>query len=145
MDRAGVTIRFVGHATVLLEIDGVRILTDPFLRDRLGPLERHGPVPDPKELGEIDVVLVSHGHPDHFDGWSLGAVIGRPTLVVPRRLGGTARRWVHGDVIEVHAGERRELGGVSIEAVPARHWIAPGSPRAWSSSLCRRRFGDAAG
>src|SRR5690348_1712005 len=48
-----VTIRFLGHATVLLELPGVRILTDPFLRHRLGPLRRHGPVPSPADLGPI--------------------------------------------------------------------------------------------
>ena len=78
-----VTVRYIGHATVLLELDGVRILTDPFLRDRLGPLERHGPLPDPTAIGPVDVVLISHGHPDHFDRRSLAGLEGRPTVVVP--------------------------------------------------------------
>ena len=70
----GVALGYVGHATVLVEVDGVRVLTDPFLRDRLGPLERHGPTPDAAEIGPVDVVLVSHGHPDHFDRRSLEAI-----------------------------------------------------------------------
>ena len=88
-----VGLRYVGHSTVLIEVEGIRILTDPFLRDRLGPLERHGPRPDAADLGQVDVVLVSHGHPDHFDRRSLEAVQGRPIVVVPRRLGPTVRRW----------------------------------------------------
>jgi L-ascorbate metabolism protein UlaG (beta-lactamase superfamily) len=125
-----VTVRFVGHSTVLLEIDGVRILTDPFLRDRLGPLERHGPSPDPAEIGPIDVVLVSHGHRDHCDRRSLAAVEGHPTVVVPKRLGSKVRQWVEGDVVELRAGQRETIAGVSVEAVKARHWISPGATRA---------------
>ena len=130
MTRPAIDVRFVGHATVLLAVGGLRILTDPFLRDRLGPLERHGPMPEPEALGDIDIVVISHGHQDHFDLASLGALQGRPTIVVPRGLGERARRAVRGDVIEVSVGERLDLGGPRITAVPARHWVAPGAPRA---------------
>lgn len=129
-DPPDVGLRFIGHATVLLEVGGVRILTDPFLRHRLGPLERHGPVPDPDALGDVDVVVVSHGHPDHFDRASLGAVRGRPLVIVPRGLREGAHRATGGDVIEVTAGDRVDLGGLEITAVRARHWISPGAPRA---------------
>jgi L-ascorbate metabolism protein UlaG (beta-lactamase superfamily) len=125
-----VNLRFVGHATLLIEVAGLRILTDPFLRHRLGPLERHGPLPDPDALGDVDVVLVSHGHRDHFDRASLAALRGHPTIVVPRGLGGPTRRAVGGEVIELVAGEEATVRGVRIAAVPARHWIAPGAPRA---------------
>jgi L-ascorbate metabolism protein UlaG (beta-lactamase superfamily) len=129
-DEGRVTIRYIGHATVLLEVDGVRILTDPFLRDRLGPLERHGPTPDADEIGPVDVVLVSHGHPDHLDRRSLEAVKGNPTVVVPRRLAATVRRWLGSEVVELRAGESRDVRGVQVEAVRAKHWISPGAPRA---------------
>jgi L-ascorbate metabolism protein UlaG (beta-lactamase superfamily) len=127
---ATVDIRFVGHATVRLEIGGVRVLTDPFLRARLGPLERHGPVPDAADLGPVDVILISHGHADHFDRASLAAVPGRPTIIVPRGLGAATRRAVAGTVIEVAAGDQVDLGSLSLTAVPARHWISPGAARA---------------
>jgi L-ascorbate metabolism protein UlaG (beta-lactamase superfamily) len=129
-DEGGVRIHYIGHATVLLEIEGVRILTDPFLRDRLGPLERHGPTPDASTIGPVDVVLVSHGHPDHLDRQSLEAVEGNPTVVVPQRLGPTVRRWLGGDVLELRAGQRQDVQGVPIEAVRAKHWISPGASRA---------------
>jgi L-ascorbate metabolism protein UlaG (beta-lactamase superfamily) len=125
-----VTVRYVGHSTVLLELEGVRILTDPFLRNRLGPLERHGPSPDPAEIGAVDLVLVSHGHPDHCDRRSLSAIEGRPTFVVPKRLGPRVRRWVHGEVVELRATEHVSIAGVSVEAIRAKHWISPGAPRA---------------
>ena len=126
----GVALRYVGHATMLVEVDGVRILTDPFLRDRLGPLERHGPTPVAAELGRVDVVLVSHGHPDHLDRRSLLAIEGNPVVVVPGRLGAVVRRWLGCEVVELRAGERRVVRGIPVEAVRAKHWIAPGAPRA---------------
>jgi L-ascorbate metabolism protein UlaG (beta-lactamase superfamily) len=125
-----VQVRFVGHATTLIELGGVRVLTDPFLRGRLGPLERHGPLPRPEEL-EADVVVISHGHPDHFDRRSIEALPGRPVVVAPRGLGARcsiARAEAH--VIEVAAGESLDVDGLTVTAVPARHWISPGAPRA---------------
>lgn len=121
---------FVGHATVLIDVGGVRVLTDPFLRHRLGPLERHGPLPDADAIGDVDVVVVSHGHQDHFDPASLRALGGRPLVVVPRRLGPVARSAVRGDVIEMSVGERTVVGPLAITAVRARHWISPRAPRA---------------
>jgi L-ascorbate metabolism protein UlaG (beta-lactamase superfamily) len=124
-----IRIRYLGHGTVLLEDGQRRILTDPFLRDRLGPLERHGPLPDPEAIGPVDLVLVSHGHPDHLDRQSIVALHGQPTVVVPRKLGTKVRRWHGGDVVELRAGEHQDIGGIDIEAVRAKHWISPGAPR----------------
>jgi L-ascorbate metabolism protein UlaG (beta-lactamase superfamily) len=125
-----VDVMFIGHATVLIEVAGIRVLTDPLLRRRLGPLERHGPVPDAAALADVDVVLISHGHHDHFDRSSLRALGGRPTVVVPRGLGTSTRRVVPGDVVELTAGETTTIGPLRIEAVRARHWISPGAARA---------------
>ena len=83
----GLRVTWVGHATMLIELDGLRILTDPVLGARVGPLRRLGPAPDPGALGPIDAVLISHAHPDHFDRASLGRLAGDPLLVVPRGLG----------------------------------------------------------
>jgi L-ascorbate metabolism protein UlaG (beta-lactamase superfamily) len=123
-------VLFVGHATTLLTLGGVRVLTDPFLRARLGPLERHGARPDPATL-RADIVVISHGHRDHFDRRSLESLPGRPILVVPKGLGSAARQ-VSGPVrvIELEAGDTVETAGVRVGAVPARHWISPGAPRA---------------
>ena len=88
-------LTYLGHATVLIELDGVRLLTDPVLGRRLGPLRRLGPTPDPAAIGPVDGVLISHGHPDHFDGASLRAIAGAPLIVVPRGTGaGTPRATV---------------------------------------------------
>ena len=113
-------LRYVGHATVLIELDGVRILTDPVLRNRVGPLRRRGPTPVPADLEPIDAVLVSHAHPDHFDPASLGAIGPDPLLVVPRGMWPAAAR-IARRAREVSADDRFEVGPVRITVVPARH------------------------
>jgi len=76
-------------------------------------------------------VVISHGHPDHFDERSIERLPGRPTLVVPRGLGARTQQAIaSGGVVEVSAGETVDVAGVAIQAVPARHWISPGAPRA---------------
>ena len=134
-----VRITWLGHATVLVEMDGVRLLTDPLLGERLGPLRRIGPTPDPVAIGPIDAVLISHAHPDHFDAGSLKRVAGEPLLVVPTGLGRTAGR-AGRSVHELRAGEsvgvfRDEVTGpgppsIEVTAIPARHWRWPLQPRA---------------
>ena len=116
----GLRVTWVGHATLLLELDGVRILTDPILGGRVGPLRRLGPSPDVAALGPIDAVLISHAHPDHFDAASVGRLAGAPLLVVPRGLGPGAARIGH-PIREVAANERLDLGTVRVRALPARH------------------------
>jgi L-ascorbate metabolism protein UlaG (beta-lactamase superfamily) len=71
-------------------------------------------------MGAIDAVLISHSHPDHFHGASLDAIPGRPLVIVPHGLGGSAaggRR----EVQEVGTSDRVEVGAVRVTAVPARH------------------------
>ena len=128
--RAGIDVLYVGHATVRLDLDGVRIVTDPLLRASLGPLERHGPVPAPDVLEGTGVVLISHGHPDHLDAASLRAVPGSPIVIVARGLGASVTRATRGEVVELRAGESVRVGRLLIEAVPARHWVTPGAARA---------------
>lgn len=129
-ETTGLGVRYVGHATVLLDLGAVRLLTDPFLRDRLGPLRRHGPVPIAADLGPIDVVVISHAHPDHFDRRSLDVLEGDPLVIVPRGLEVGLRprgRRVAG----VTVGQAVRIGGgYTVTAVPARHWRWPGAPRA---------------
>jgi L-ascorbate metabolism protein UlaG (beta-lactamase superfamily) len=120
---------YVGHATVLIELPTLRVLTDPFLGRRLGPLRRHGPEPDLDAIGAVDVVLISHAHPDHFDRRSLRRLPGAPIVVVPTGLGAAAKVTGH-RVREVEAGEELEIGGGRFTGIPARHWRSPLDPRA---------------
>lgn len=128
--RDAVDLAWLGHATVRIEVAGLRVLTDPFLRDRLGPLRRHGPLPDPAAIGPLDVVAISHGHPDHLDRKSLRLLEGDPLVIVPRGLGPTVRR-IRPRVVEAVVGEPLVVApGWTITAVPARHWRWPGAPKA---------------
>jgi L-ascorbate metabolism protein UlaG (beta-lactamase superfamily) len=127
--RTRIPVAFLGHATVLVELGGVRVLTDPFLRSGLGPLQRHGDLPDPA-AATADIVVISHGHPDHFDPGSIESLHGNPVVVVPRGLAGQVGGAGVSDVVELEAGRSVAIAGVRISAVPARHWISPGAPRA---------------
>jgi L-ascorbate metabolism protein UlaG (beta-lactamase superfamily) len=134
-----VRITWLGHATVLIEIDGIRLLTDPLLGAGLGPLRRVGPTPDPDAIGDIDAILVSHAHPDHFDLPSLRRVNGVPLVIVPVGLGRAARGSGR-SVREVVADETVEVGprnpgpraaeAVRVTVVHARHWRWPLQPQA---------------
>lgn len=128
-ETTAIEVDFVGHATARLRLGGVTVLTDPFLRRTLGPLVRHGATPD-VDLVDPDVIVISHGHPDHFDRRSLLSLRGRPVVVVPRRLGAAVPRGMASEVVELEAGGSVRIGTVVVTAVPARHWISPGAPRA---------------
>jgi len=120
----GLSLTYVGHATVLIELDGVRLLTDPLLTRRLGPLRRHAPTPVPAELDPIDAILISHAHPDHFHRPSLRAIGGDPLIVVPHGMGAAVAR-VGRRAHELSVNDQIEIGHVRITAVPARHGRGP--------------------
>lgn len=83
---AGVRATWVGHSTVLLELGGLRILTDPLLRRRLGPLRRRRDLPVQSHVDDVDVVLLSHLHHDHADLPSLRRVGHVPVVTDPANL-----------------------------------------------------------
>ena len=97
-------IVFLGHATVLIEVDGVRLLTDPLLRDRVAHLRRQVPPIDASAFAGVDAVLISHLHHDHLDLASL-RLLGLDTiLLVPSRRRRVATR------AGVYEGDRAERG-----------------------------------
>jgi L-ascorbate metabolism protein UlaG (beta-lactamase superfamily) len=113
------SLRWIGHATVRIDLDGVRLLTDPLLRNRIAHLRRSGRV-DAAAGDEVDVVLLSHGHLDHLDVPSLRRFAAVPVLV-PRGLGPLLRRKGLGAVTEVDEGDELRFGGVTVRAVEANH------------------------
>lgn len=125
-------LAFLGHSTVLIELDGLRILTDPVLFDRVTVLRRIVTPVDPGLYAGIDAVVISHLHLDHFDLPSL-RFLGRATeLVVPRGAGELLRRAGFDHVTELAPGESTSIGGVSITATRAVHsgFRPPFGPRA---------------
>ncbi len=127
----GDRISFIGHSTVELRLDGVALLTDPFLRSRVGPLIRR---PAPVDVSALapDIVLISHLDRDHLDLPSLRALAGEPRLIVPGGAAGFARRHGFEAVTDLACGQSIEVGPLEVAAVPAVHegWRAPFGPRA---------------
>jgi L-ascorbate metabolism protein UlaG (beta-lactamase superfamily) len=117
----GDRITYVGHATVLVEIAGVRLLTDPVLRSRLLHIRRAAAPPASEVSVNLDAVLISHQHPDHLDFPSLRMIGGDVRVIAPagsRRL--LRRRGVR-RVTELVPGDATEVGGVEVRAVRAAH------------------------
>ena len=116
--RASVT--WVGHSTMLLDLDGFRVLTDPLLTARVVHLRRRRPLPA-SEIGDVDLVLLSHAHMDHLHLPSLRLVRPSATVVTPVGAGPLLRRAGFADVREVREGDSVAVGPVTVVTVPAAH------------------------
>ena len=122
--RAGTVgdrIVFLGHATVLVECEGVRLLTDPLLRRRVAHLRRQTQPVDRALMGGVDAVLISHMHHDHLDPASLRLLGAEVPILVPRGAGAWLRRRHFHAVRELAAGETESVGGLAVTAVEAHH------------------------
>jgi L-ascorbate metabolism protein UlaG (beta-lactamase superfamily) len=130
----GLHAAWLGHTTVLLNLDGFTILTDPVFSSRiglnLGPLtvgikrliEAAAPIQD---LPLIDLVLLSHAHMDHFDLPSLRQLENRRTRVVTaNRTSDLLRPRRYARVDELRWNETIQIGSVQIRAFEVAHWGA---------------------
>jgi L-ascorbate metabolism protein UlaG (beta-lactamase superfamily) len=117
----GLALDFVGHSSMVVDLDGVRLLTDPATRARIGPLRRVEPVPARTRLHGVDAVLISHLHWDHLDVPSLRDLGRHVPLIVPRGVGPWLRANGFTEVREMSVGDVADVGGVVIRAVPAVH------------------------
>ena len=125
------TAAWLGHATVLLDLWGTRVLTDPALERRVGigrglakvgPRRLIQPALRPHQLGRLDVVLLSHAHMDHTDLGTLGSLPRDVPVVVQRGNRDLVRRFRR--VHELDWGEAATVGGVEIQSIEVRHWGA---------------------
>lgn len=115
-------LTFLGHSTVLIDLGGVRLLTDPLLGHLASwAIRRHVPAVIPGDLAGLSAVFISHGHLDHLDLTSLRALPGRPALIVPVGLGRVVEQVARGAVHEIRVGDRLRLGDLTLEAVHAEH------------------------
>src|SRR4051794_36384903 len=118
-DLTPLRITWLGHSTVLFELDGKRIVTDPVLGRRVAHLWRHStPVPP---LGHIDAVLISHAHHDHLDVRSLRRLTSGTRILAPSGSAGLVRKKHLGSVEEVSVGDRIQVGPAAVTVLPARH------------------------
>ena len=127
---SGLRVTWMGHSTVLVEIDGHRVLTDPMWSDRASPLRWVGPKRwyDPRlaieQLPKLDAVVVSHDHYDHLDRATIVALNKLPTkFIVPLGVGAHLESWgVPADkVIELDWWQSVPLGDLTVTCTPARH------------------------
>jgi N-acyl-phosphatidylethanolamine-hydrolysing phospholipase D len=128
------SVTWIGHATLLLQIGGVNVLTDPHLTERASPFDFIGPkrrVPPAltfEELPHIDIVVISHNHYDHLDRETVERLSnqpgGPPRFFVP--LG--VQPWFNSlgihSVVEQDWWEHSEHMGVKVNFVPVQHWSA---------------------
>jgi L-ascorbate metabolism protein UlaG (beta-lactamase superfamily) len=127
----GLRVTWFGHSSILIEIDGHRVLTDPLWSGRASPFPWIGPrrwYPPPVALAElpaIDVVVISHDHYDHLDQATIAAMKAwkATTFVVPLGVGAHLAYWgiPESRIIELDWWDRARVGGLEIVCAPARH------------------------
>jgi len=129
------TVTWIGHATLLVQMDHVSFLTDPTWSETASPVSFAGPrrfVPPGLALDDlppIDFVLISHNHYDHLDLDTLAALAARDgatRFFVPLGNGGLLRESGIEHVVELDWGESREHAGVRVFCLPAQHWSKRG-------------------
>ncbi len=137
---AEVTAAWIGHATVLINFFGIKILTDPVLFPRvgirlpgltIGPKRLTAPALEFHELPRIDLILLSHAHFDHFDLRTLHR-FNKDTSVITAPNTADLLRWTRlRDITELRWGETKLLnvasqtkGNIRIRAFQVKHWGA---------------------
>ncbi|MGK2955711.1 MAG: MBL fold metallo-hydrolase [Solirubrobacterales bacterium] len=114
-------VTYVGHATVEIELDGVRLITDPVLRKRVVHLRRQVPLTGGPGGRKPDAVLVSHQHFDHLDLPTLRALGSNVRIISGPGTRRLLRKKGFSRVTEIAVGESMDVGPVTVTAVPADH------------------------
>jgi L-ascorbate metabolism protein UlaG (beta-lactamase superfamily) len=136
---------WIGHSSVYVEIDGVRVLTDPVFSEYaspfdIGPKRFHPPPIALDELPKIDAVVISHDHYDHLDHRTVAALAeGGTEFFVPLGVGAHLERWgiAPDQIHDLDWWEERQLGNLRIVSTPTRHYSGRGlgdyKAKLWSS------------
>ncbi len=146
--QSGLRATWLGHSTVLIEIDGARLLTDPVFGKRASPVSLAGPRrfhPPPAalaEIPEIDAVLISHDHYDHLDYPTIKGMLHSPVpFITSLGVGAHLEAWgvAPERITELDWWESTTLpqNGVRITATPSQHFSGrgpgQGNSTLWSS------------
>lgn len=123
------SITWLGHAAFTFSIDQKRFLADPFLSKYASPIPKIGPhryVESPlslEQIGDIDIILLSHNHYDHFDIQTLKRIKnkGSVAVVVPQGLGKKIRALGYKRIYELKWGDVCEIKSLRIHATPTVH------------------------
>ena len=144
--ESGLRVTWLGHSTMLVEIDGHRVLTDPIFSERASPVPFAGPKrwtapPLPlEELPAVDAVVISHDHYDHLDYETVEELRTLDTTwVVPLGVGAHLEYWgiEASRIVELDWWEAHQLEGLTLTATPARHFSGrttanpQGGPTLW--------------
>jgi len=129
-EQRALQFAWLGHTSFLIKIDDTLILTDPIFSQRAGAFAWASPERYSKTLAstdilpDIDVVLITHNHPDHLDEASIKALIPKTRhFVTPLAVGALLEDWGVSDnnIIELDWWQTESIGSVTITAAPARH------------------------
>ncbi|MDP9174863.1 MAG: MBL fold metallo-hydrolase [Planctomycetota bacterium] len=124
---------WLGHATILLRIGGMTILTDPVLSHRiglgfglmtLGPRRHVAAALTAKQLPPLDLILISHAHFDHLDRQTLSTLPRKTPVVTARHTGDLIRDLGFRQITELQWGEHLEMAGLRVTARQVTHWGA---------------------
>ena len=134
---AAVTLAWLGHATVLINFFGIKLLTDPALFPRIGirlpgftigPKRLTSPALQFQELPKIDLIILSHAHFDHFDLRMLRCFGESTSVITARATSDLLKHTRFRDVTELGWGERKSkttaAGDVNVSAFQVNHWGA---------------------
>jgi L-ascorbate metabolism protein UlaG (beta-lactamase superfamily) len=128
---SGLRVTWLGHSSILVEIDGATILFDPVFAERASPFSFIGPSrfhPTPlsiAELPHIDAVVISHDHADHLDYEATLELAAKTTaFYMPLGVGAHLEEWdiAPEQIVELDWWEEAEVGDVTLAACPARHF-----------------------
>ena len=124
---------WIGHATMLLRIGGMNVITDPVFSNRVGvglglftggPQRLVAPALELRELPKIDLILISHAHFDHLDRPTLARLPRRTPVVTAQHTRDLIQDLGFRSIKELHWGEHAKVGSINVTAVQVNHWGA---------------------